>query len=303
MSFMRIVTRRLPDGRIAKVWPFHVSLEGMECVVLCRNDCDYDAMIKTIFVSARRKNVIVIIYAVVSNHCHVAILARSQNDADSFAQEIKRMYSMYFSRKYGERNSMQKVDVKAIYLDTDWYVRNALAYIPRNALDNGCDVTNYKWSGYSAMFCQTRPRYANAVASLTKRESRRIFRTNDKLTDVEWKIDENERLIPYYCCDRTYLESAFNNDQAFFLRLIGSVNSSQMKESLVNAPRQFLADSDFLVEVSEIAKRWFGNDISKLTQEQKAKVIPYIRRIRKTTISQLARVFGLPRDRIVEMIS
>ena len=148
----RIVSRVLPDGSIRNVQPYHVCLEGLEQAVLCRDDKDYDAFVKIICVAARRKNVIVVIYAVVSNHCHAGVLAESQDVANAFADEIKRVYSMWFSRKYGETETLRGTDSVALWLDSDWYVRNALAYIPRNALDNGCNVDTYRWSGYRAMF-------------------------------------------------------------------------------------------------------------------------------------------------------
>ena len=61
-------------------------MEGMKTAVLCRDDDDYDALVKIICVCARRKNVIIVVYAVVSNHCHAAVLAASQEAADSFGQ-------------------------------------------------------------------------------------------------------------------------------------------------------------------------------------------------------------------------
>ena len=167
----RTVLRQMPDGSVRYVQPYHVSMEGQETVVLCRDEEDYDAMVKIISVCARRKNVIVIIYAVVSNHSHVAILAICQEDADAFSEEIKRMYSMWFSRKYGRTGIMRTVDVKALLLDSDWYTRNALAYVPRNALDNGCNVDEYPWSGYKAMFSGLPPTGC-PVASMSKEMKR-----------------------------------------------------------------------------------------------------------------------------------
>ena len=129
-------------------------MEGLERAILCRDEEDYDAMVKILCVSARRKNVLLVIYAVVSNHCHAVVLARYQQDADDYGEEVKRMAAMWFSRKYGESGVLKGTDVKAICLDSDWYVRSALAYVPRNALDNGCNVNEYPWSGYQAMFSQ-----------------------------------------------------------------------------------------------------------------------------------------------------
>ena len=90
----RIVTRKLPDGSIRHVQPFHISMEGLEKTILCRDDQDYDAMVKILCVCARRKNVLIIVYAVVSNHSHVAVLAARHSEAFAFGQEAKRIYSM-----------------------------------------------------------------------------------------------------------------------------------------------------------------------------------------------------------------
>ena len=47
---------------------------------------------------------------------------------------------MYFRHKYGEEGILRRVKVKALWLDNPFYLRNTLAYIPRNALDNGGDI-------------------------------------------------------------------------------------------------------------------------------------------------------------------
>ncbi len=51
MAFQRVVERLLPDGTIAKVYPFHISLEGMESILLCRDDEDYDHLEKSFYLS------------------------------------------------------------------------------------------------------------------------------------------------------------------------------------------------------------------------------------------------------------
>ncbi len=72
--FERNPYRELPDGTITRVYPFHVSLQGLEARILSREDSDYDAFVKYLCLSARRRNVILVIYAVVSNHSHCVIL-------------------------------------------------------------------------------------------------------------------------------------------------------------------------------------------------------------------------------------
>lgn len=301
----RTVLRQMPDGSVRYAQPYHVSMEGQKTVVLCRDDEDYDAMVKIISVCARRKNVIVIIYAVVSNHSHVAILAICQEDADAFSEEIKKMYSMWFSRKYGRTGIMRTVDVKALLLDNDWYTRNALAYVPRNALDNGCNVDEYPWSGYKAMF-STAP-YASPsarkIADMTKIERRDVMHTGDKLTDVRWLVDDNGRLIPKSICDFEYLEQAFEHDQAYFLRTIGGQNSAEMRHKLVEAPRHMLTDNEFLKIAEETSQRWFSSPIDQISFDRKIRLIPYLFRTVKTTVPQLSRSFGLPREEVSHILA
>ena len=279
-------------------------MEGLERAILCRDEEDYDAMVKILCVSARRKNVILVIYAVVSNHCHAVVLARYQQDADDYGEEVKRMAAMWFSRKYGESGVLKGTDVKAICLDSDWYVRSALAYVPRNALDNGCNVEEYPWSGYRAMFSQDVSKRVNVrpVSSLHRDEMRRIMHTADKLKDVPWLLDDSGRLIPSSICDSAYLEQAFGNDQSFFLRTIGSLNPAEMNQKLIDNPRKRLTDSEFYKHTAAVSLRWFKAELSRLSLEQKARLIPYISRTMKTSVPQLARTFGLDRGVIRKML-
>ena len=296
----RIVSRVLPDGTIRNVQPFHVSLEGMETAVLCRDDKDYDAFVKIICVAARRKNVIVIIYTVVSNHSHAGVLALFQKDAEDFGEEVKRIGSMWLAKRYGDRGIMQNVDVKALPLDSDWYLRNALAYIPRNALDNGCNVNDYPWSGYRAMF-RKEPLPAEGlrkVSEMTQRERRAILHTADPLDDVPWLVDADDALVPESFCDFAYLEQVYNQDQVYFIRTIGDLNGAEMKQKLIDAPRTLMKDSDFYQEVDAIANRWFQTGLTNLTLTQKIRLIPYVKRTHRTNIPQLSRVFGLKRDKV-----
>ena len=235
------------------VYPFHVCMKGTESVVLCRDDSDYDAMVKVIAVAAKRKNVIIVIYTVVSTHCHIAVLAA-------------------------------------------WYVRNALAYIPRNALDNGYNVDGYEWSGYRAMFRRDKGKPGWRVSLLTKRDRERVLHTAMDLRDVAWTLDGNGRLEPRSFCDTEYLEQVFNGDQTFFLKTIGNLNPLEMNEKLVDSPRKRVTDTELLKTVDEICRRWFNEDLSRISYERKMRLLPYVFRVRRTTPAQLSRVLGLKRE-------
>lgn len=220
------VFRNLPDGSHKLVRPFHISMEGRESFIICRDDDDYDVLVKTIAVGCRRKNVIVIIYVAVSNHFHIAVLAADQASAYEAATEVKRVYSMWLRSRYGISQALDKADVQAIPMETNYHARNALAYIPRNALDNKCNVNEYPWSGFRAMFCADIPPGSIPVSRLSKRICQDVMHTNMPLKNVPWILDPAGHLVPRSFCDWQYLEQAFEHDPAYWMRTVGGVNSA-----------------------------------------------------------------------------
>ena len=303
MAFDRICFRTLPDGSVRKVYPYHVSLEGLAKLVLCREDEDYDVMVKYIFICAKRKNVIVVIYIAMSNHGHATILATCQDDADAFKTEWLQMYSQYFSKKYHQRKVLHHTSAVALYLDSDWYLRNALAYVPKNALDALSRVEDYRWSGYRGMFRQGKvPDGVRKAWTLTRREKEACFHTHDSLDGVPWLVNSEGELEPASACDHEYLESAFGYDQAFFLKTIGMVNMAEMQQKLIDNPRQRQNDTEMLKTIESIAQGWFKCPLLDLPLEKKARLLPYIYRSFRTTIAQLARCFGLDPDTVVRMV-
>lgn len=109
-----------------------------------------------------------------------------------------------------------------------------------------------------------------AVASLSKRERESILHTGDNLVDVKWLIDDRGELVPKSFCDHFY--------------------------------RVMLPDSEYLKQVDEICLRWFQAEISTISFERKARLIPYLFRTTHTTVPQLARVTGLQREMIARII-
>lgn len=304
--FERNPYRELPDGTIAKVFPFHVSLEGHETRILCRDDADYDTFVKIICVCARRRNVILVIYAVVSNHAHCVILATDQGAANAFAAEVKRIYPMYFSRKYSDQSVMKGVDVSAIYLYSDYYLRNAIAYVVRNAMDNGAgSIQTYRWTGFRGIFCGGIPdnsKETYRVSGLSRREKRAVMHTDDDLSDVPWLLNEHLELEPATICDWRYVEKAFLNDQSYFLRMIGGVNTAEMQSSLIDAPRVRRSDTDFLNAVNDISGRWFQKPVHELPLDKRARLLKYVSNCYRTDSAQLARAFEFGREEVLRLL-
>ena len=303
MALVNAVVREMPDGSSRRVFPFHLSLEGLEKAIICRDEKDYDILVKYVFLCALKKNVRVVTYVVVSNHLHVILLAENSEQAKAFGDEIRRRYAMWFSHRYHERKLYHNKCVDVQRIDTDWYLRNAIAYVFRNALENSDNLERYPWSGYRACFSGGKSMaWCRPVSSLTKRETEALFHTNDTITNTKWLINAQGCLEPVSTCDYPYVEDAFNGSQTFLLKTIGTVNMAEMQEKLVDGPRTRMFDSDFFKHVNEVSERWFKKAISALSLTEKIRLIPYVWRTTNTSVSQLARTFGLDREKVAEIL-
>lgn len=297
------VVKMLPDGSKATVHPFHVTIEATDDLVLCRKDEDYDAYVKILAMVAIRKNVILVTYAVMSNHSHEVCLARSYFIAKEFGDEVKRMYSMYLQGKYGLRKVMIGLEVNVQVIDSVIYLRNALAYDTRNVIEIGENPDIYKWTAHRAMFRggATLPGL-RPLSSMNVREGQKIMHTNMDMKSSTLGVNQDNELEPYTFCDFEYFESAFNGDQSFYYKIVGLVNVSEMRYKLVEVQKKKLNDTDFIKTVDELSVRWFSKKITDITDQQKARLLPYVYHTTKTTPGQLARCLGLGTELVMRLL-
>lgn len=297
------VLRTLPSGSRTMVHPFHITMEATEQFVLCREGDDYDVYVKFLALAAMRRDVIVVTYSVMSNHSHGVYLARTYYQAKAFGEEVKRVYSMYLQGKYGFRKVMlgQNVDVQTI--DSVNYLRNALAYDTRNVIEIRENPDLYRWSAHRAMFRRgTVPDGLRPLASMTVRECQRMMHTNMNLKSSALSVNPQMELEPCSFCDSEYFESAFNGDQAFYYKTIGLVNMPEMRYRTSEASKLRRNDTDFLEVIDGISMRWFGRKIVDITEQQKARLLPYVYHSMRTTPGQLARCFGLSTALVVRLL-
>lgn len=304
MKFERCPFVEMPDGKIVRMYPFHISMEGMESKILFKDDDDYDSFIKILFVIAYKKMNSVVEYCVVSNHAHYVILSDSYYSAAGFGDEAKRIYSMHFNKKYRETGILRRCNTHCVLLDSDRYLRNALAYDLRNALDNGAEnINEYKWSSFRAVFCNGNIQVPTQnVCNLTRDEIRRIMHTHNALKDVDWVLNINNELEPASTCNWKYFENAFLNDNIFFLKTLGLLNTAELKQQLIYNPKERKKDQDMLICVNDISHKWYQLGLNELPIEKKARLLLFVYRSYRTTPNQMARVFELSREKVLSLL-
>ena len=301
MAFQRICTKVLPDGTVSKVFPFHVCTKGQEDRVIFRDDDDLKMAHNMIPVCAKRANVIIVMDCVLTTHIHAMVLSGSYDDAKRFIDGYKQSASMVLAKKYGTgKMYFQDVESRPVFLEDNYHVRNTICYIPRNSLNMGIKVDEYRWSSYRVMFCEGKfsARVRN-VAEMTGRETRALFKTGDSLKVVPWKVTDDGIIEPASYCDWRYAEEAFNHDISFFMRILGTADDDSMEEILVNKPTIMLSSEELMKEIEVRSIRQFGVGPSLLTMEQKIPLIKTIYHSCKTTAAQIARCFGVQLEKVM----
>ena len=101
-----------------------------------------------------------------------------------------------------------------------------------------------------------------------------------------------------------WVHLAFSRSGKLFLYHLGCCNDALMEYELVNRPLVLSSDQDLLAAVDVvIAQRFKGKDIALLTTSEKTSMLKYLFFNYKSTIPQLSRVLGLPRDLVRKVLS
>lgn len=294
MKFQRIPTRRLPNGDIAAVYPFHICTKGEK--VVFRNTDDLRMAFNFLPICALRSNVIIVIQCVLNTHFHCIILARSYEDARSFGNCFKKSVSMCLARTYGIKlDHFRDVDSKPILLEDDRYLRNAICYVLANALDAGGTVDSYPWSGYRALFCGgCVSGKVSKVSDMTRRMVRKILRADINLKNVSWMINDQEVLEPASFCDWRYVEDAFYGDISFFTRILGITDRDQMDCMMIEDHLKRKSLNELKADVEERCMRRYGKTIPHMTRSQKIPILKLVNHTNKASVKMLARCFEMP---------
>ncbi len=128
---------------------FHIVLSS-KTEVICRDRHNYIFLENQIGASARKSNVSVLAYAVMSNHAHIAV---SCTDTAGLILRIKSGYTRYFNRKYGRTGPLMTYSYCQVVRG---YLRQRvmISYILRNPMHHGiCETPfQYPFSSISAYF-------------------------------------------------------------------------------------------------------------------------------------------------------
>lgn len=286
---------------------YHVCTEGLELVTLLRDEEDYKVAWNYLALSAWRSDVEIVAFVLMSNHVHELIACSNVMPAQKSIRLFKRLLSAYLAKKYGLKKAMRGSGDSITRIDSIQYLRNCIAYIFRNPVTARicAKPESYPWSSYSSCFSKEPiPKSEAMVSRLGFTDKRRLLKTGIDLTCCPLSIDGNGYVTMKSYIRNDLVEKAFWDSGKSFMYHLGTCNDAKMEYELVYQPLMSLSDIDMLNQAEAyVTNRFRGKSIAELTVSEKCSILKPLFFSNKTTIPQLSRIMGLPRELIKKILS
>lgn len=289
------------DGRF-----YHICTDGLEQVVLLRDEDDYKVAWNYLALSAWKTGTQVVAFTLMSNHIHELVACRSIEQAVKTIKLFKKLLSQYLKNRYGISKILHETKDCISLIDDVQYLKNCIAYIHRNAVSAKicAKPEDYRWSSYSCFFSPERKNSGIPVSGLGYSHKRRLLKTALDLSECPLRIN-SEGLVTLESFVRIdIVEKAYMHSGKSFLYYLGCCNDAKMEYELACKPLLHVSDNDlYETIISHVAKRFKNKDLSELTAADKCSMLKSIFFNNKTSIPQLSRILGLPRDLVHRILS
>ena len=286
---------------------YHVCTEGLEQTNLMMDDEDYRVSWNYLAFAAWRTGVEIVAFVLMSNHIHELIACHDKSHAGKATKLYKQLIGQYLKSKYGLTRILRGSHDSIVRIDTIQYLMNCIAYIFRNPVSaKVCKKPeDYMWSSYASCFNDNAKRtITQKVSELGFTKKRSILRTGMDLTPCPFRIDENGMITLDSFVRNDIVEKAFWNSGKSFLFHLGCCNDAKMEYELVYQPMMNISDGEMHRMISiHVAERFYGRTISELSTSEKCSILKSLFFSHKTTIPQLSRIIGLPRELVRRILS
>ena len=274
---------------------FFLSTEHLENCLWFKDDEDFKVGMNFAAIQAASDpDVKVLAFILMSNHVHFVLWGWKQ-DAESFINQFKRRYSVYYQAKYGGRELLRrnKVDIKPIP-DEDEAREKAIAYVQMNCVAaNICTYpTQYPWGSGNVFFNPT-PIGGKKVSELSKRSLYRLLHSESDCLPKDWLISEDGYVVPSNYLAVKTVEAIFRTPKRmiYFLN-----NSSKAKKKVESSDKNLPAfkDQTLLACLPDFCRSMFDkSSFGQLSEEEQAELLKQLRFRFSADANQLARVCGL----------
>ena len=274
-----------------KLWL--VTTDHLEEDLWFRDDEDFRVGMNLVAVQAAcSPDVVVLAFILMSNHVHF-VLSGSRWEVESFVQQFKHRYSIYYSRRWGIREFLRLngVDFKEIPYE-DEAPERAIAYVQMNCVAaNICSHPSQYLYGTGDVFFSQKKVAGPRLGELSARARARLLHTYEPLP-LKWHLGPEGFIPPYEYVDVGAVETLFRKPTRMNYFLASSSKARKRLESEEHLPA--FRDQIILAALPDLCRSLFGKDMfQELLPEERTELMRQIRFRFSADVNQIARVCGL----------
>ncbi len=131
-------------------YPHHVIQRGNNRQPIFSTPTDYQLLLDLLDENAKKFDVAVHAYVLMSNHFHLLVTPETQDGLPQVMQAVGRRYVRYFNTTQGRTGTLWEGRYKSTLLQTDRYLMACMAYIDLNPVRAGlvAQARDYPWSSH-----------------------------------------------------------------------------------------------------------------------------------------------------------
>ena len=280
---------------------YFVSTNHLKSGMLFGDEDDFRAGMNIVAICAFLTDVKVLAFILMSSHVHF-VLRCSQNEAKSFIDKYKTLYSKFYCRKYGTSEYLRLlgVDLQEVFVEDESLFR-AIAYVVMNSVAANLVSAPvlYPWGTGNLLFSAVPPK-GKPLGEMTRNARQKLLKSRVDLPD-EYCIGDEGFILPCCYVPVKYEESLFKTPKrySYFLN-----TSSKAKMRLEKAEAPSFSDHLVKAGMTNLIQSLFRkSSIIDLNDGQKAELMRQVQRRFSSDESQLVRISGLPTDEISHLIN
>lgn len=262
-----------------------------------KDDEDFKAAMNIVAVLSTMKGVYIVSFILMSNHVHF-LLGCDRYQAEVFITRFKKMYSQYYSKKYGSCELLRDnaVDFQQIVIGDESFERGVAYVLMNSVAAKIClHASGYPW-GTGACFFNPTPATGTRIRDMSGRAKVRMLHSKLPVPD-DYIVNEQGFVNPSCYVPVKFVESVFRTPSRMTFFLNNSSKAKRVKETPAFKDQVIgAAIQDLLVSL------YRKHSLDGLDNRQKGELFKQVKFRFSADPAQIARVCGESYEKVCELL-
>ena len=131
-------------------YPHHIIQRGNNRQAICSGPADYELLLSLIDEHARKQQVAIHAYVLMSNHFHLLATPETAEGIPQMMQAVGRRYVRTYNLRHARTGTLWEGRYKSTLIQAERYLLACMVYIDLNPVRAGmvAEPANYPWSSY-----------------------------------------------------------------------------------------------------------------------------------------------------------